>query len=366
MNSDKDRIEAMFKAVLETSKNLEHSYNQLKKKFTLLEIKLENNRRYLENILKSINTGVCSVDLDCKITTFNKEACSIFEVEENSVQNLEFKSLFKLSANNVFELIEKFKRQTKIEIDVKNKTKKISLSASPITDNDKIVGAVIIFSDVTRLEELEEKNRKKEKLAVIGQMAASIAHDIKNPLASIELLIPLLYDENKKEIVDNITISIKRINDIVNNTLLFTKTIINKPERFKSTEFADEIELEIYAHTKTKNIEFEKHVEDFFIVTDKNLLKRAVVNLLVNALEAAKSRVELRVYKNKSKIVFEIIDDGEGIGKKEQEHIFEPFYTNKKNGTGLGLSIVAKAVRIIEGKLEFKSSKKGTKFKITI
>lgn len=367
MSRDKEKIEAMFKAVLETSKKLEHSYNLLKKKFTLLEIKLENNRRYLENILRSINTGVCSIDLDCRITTFNNEACSVFGVTENSVKNLKLKELFNLNIKNVFELIDKFKESKTVEIEVKNRIKKISLSASSITDNERIVGAVIIFSDITRLVELEEESRKKEKLAVIGQMAASIAHDIKNPLASIELLIPLLYDdESKKEIFDNVMISIKRINNIVNNTLLFTKTVIYKPERFNSNDFVKDIELELYAHIKAKNIEFVKDVESFYIVSDKNLLKNAVVNLAVNAFDAAKSRVELKVYKHKGKVVLEVADDGSGISKKDREHIFEPFYTNKKDGTGLGLSIVAKAVRIIDGSLEFKSSTRGTRFKITL
>ncbi len=364
--SDKDRIEAMFKAVLETSKNLEQSYNLLKKKFTQLEIKLENNRRYLENILRSINTGVCSIDLDCRITTFNKEACTIFDVKEQDVKGLFFGDIFKLDVNTVFELTSRFKEQKKINIEVNSKIKKISLSASTITDNHKIVGGVIIFSDITRIEELEEKNRKKEKLAIIGQMAASIAHDIKNPLASIELLVPLLYDENKKEITDNIMISIKRINSIINNTLLFTKTVIYKPEHFNLKDFVNDIELEIYAHLKTKNIEFVEDIENISVVTDKNLLRSAIVNLLINALDAAKKKVMLRIYKNKNNTIFEITDDGDGINKQDRKHIFEPFYTNKKDGTGLGLSIVAKAIRIIDGQLEFKSTKKGTKFKIII
>ncbi len=366
MIKDKDKIEAMFKAVLETSRNLERSYNILKEKFALLEIKLENNRRYLENILKSINTGVCSVDLQCRITTFNREACSVFGVSEDEVKNIKFKELFKLDVKNVFDLIDKFEKQIKTEIETKEGVKKISLSASPVMDNEKIVGAVIIFSDITRIEELEAKNRKKEKLAVIGQMAASIAHDIKNPLASIELLVPLLYSEDKKEITDNIMISIKRIDNIINNTLLFTKTVMNKPEHFSVSEFVKDIELEIYAHIKTKNIRFVKNIEHFFIVTDKNLLKSAVVNLLTNAFDAARSLVELNVYKDKEKTVFEIKDDGFGIDKSEFEHIFEPFYTNKKSGTGLGLSIVAKAVRILEGRLEFNSSKDGTQFRIIL
>ncbi len=361
-----EQLEAIFQAVLKTSKDLEKSYNELKEKFNLLEIKLENNRRYLENILKSINTGVCSVNLDCMITTFNREACSVFEVEEEDVKSKKLNELFKIDTDNVYELIERFSNQTKMSIEINGKEKKISMSASPITDNEDIVGAVIIFSDITRLEELEEENRRKEKLAVIGQMAASIAHDIKNPLASIELLVSLLGDDSKKDIADNIMISIKRINNIINNTLLFTKTVIYRPEHFNTGAFMDDVELEVYAHLKSRIVKFEKRVKRFDIVTDKNLLKSAVVNLIVNALDAARSRVVVSVYKKNDKAVFEIADDGFGIDSQTAKHIFEPFYTKKKNGTGLGLSIVSKAVKIINGKVEFETSKDGTVFRIWV
>ncbi len=360
-----EQLKAMFEAVLRTSKDLENSYNQLKEKFNKLEIKLENNRRYLENILESINTGVCSVDMNCRITMLNREAFSIFEITEGAVKGSSLDNLFKLGVKNVTELIKRFKQTSKLEIVVNNITKTLSISASPITDNNIIVGAVIIISDVTRIEELEEENRKKEKLAIIGQMAASIAHDIKNPLASIELLVSLLSDDSKKEIADNIMISIKRINNIINNTLLFTKTVIFRPEHFNSIEFVEDIEVEIFAHIKSKNIAFEKDIEDFGMVTDKNLLKSAVVNLLVNAIEAAESRVTIKAYKNKHTI-FEVLDDGCGIDTNIQKRIFEPFYTNKKSGTGLGLSIVNKAVNIMDGKLEFDTGKNGTSFRIIL
>jgi PAS domain S-box-containing protein len=361
-----EQLEAMFQAVLKTSRDLEISYNELKRKFNDLEIKLENNRRYLENILKSINTGVCSVNLDCVITTFNKEACNIFETEEKAVKGAKLNAIFKLGIESISDLIGKFRKQTKMRIDINGKVKKISIASSPITDNDNIVGAAIIFSDITRVEELEEENRRKEKLAIIGQMAASIAHDIKNPLASIELLVSLLSDDSKKEIADNIMISIKRINNIINNTLLFTRTIIYRPEHFNSKGFMDDVEVEVYAHIKSKNIEFIKKIEDFNIVTDKNLLKSTVVNLIVNALDAARSRVLVNVYKDDDNAVFEIEDDGFGIDEDTKKHIFEPFYTNKKNGTGLGLSIVSKAVNIMSGKIDFTTGKNGTKFRVNI
>ncbi len=366
MNS-KEQLEAMFKAVLETSRNLEYSYNLLKKKFNQLEAKLENNRRYLENILRSINTGVCSVDMDLKITTFNREACSIFEVDdEQSVKGKPLYELFGIRVQGIYDLIESYKDQKKITVSTPSGKKKISLSASAIEDSGRVVGAVIIFSDVTRIEQLEEENRKKERLAVIGQMAASIAHDIKNPLASIELLVPLLDDGKKSEIVDNIMISIKRINSIINNTLLFTKNIVYKPEHFMIDEFINDIELEVMAHLNSRGVTLKKRVDRFKVLADRNLLKSAVVNLVVNAIDAARSTVEIVAKLEDDHPVIEIIDDGSGIPEDHRKRIFEPFFTAKKNGTGLGLAIVKEAIEIMNGRIEFDTGSSGTCFRIVL
>ncbi len=370
MSDNLENLKEMFEAVLTMSRDLEQSYNNLKLKFNGLEIKLENNRKYLENILKSINTGVCSVNMSSSITTFNNEACKIFETTEDDVKGLDFHDIFTADdfRKDVIDIIENFRTQNIFDIDINGKKKKLNISVSPIMDNDKIIGAAIIFSDITKIEELKEENRKREKLAVIGQMAASIAHDIKNPLASIELLVPLLSQEGHKgdEILSNIMISIKRINNIINNTLLFTKTIISRPEIFYTDDFAKDVDSEIYAHLKSSGIRFNKNIEKLKLATDKNLLKSAVVNLIINAVDAAEDTVEFNIFNNNNKVVFEINDDGAGINNNDIKHIFEPFYTNKKNGTGLGLSIVKKAVDVLSAQLSYSSNSKGTKFRIIL
>jgi len=361
-------LQVMFEAVLDTSRKLEKSYAQLKRKFEVLEGKLERNRRYLENILESIDSGVCSIDENGRITVFNRKASVVFLVEEESVKGKHIGEIFaieELVGRSAYEVVDYFRERNRIELDVKGEKKILNLSASLILDEDKEDGAVVVFSDITQVERLKEENEKKEKLAIIGQMAASIAHDIKNPLASIELLVALLDDGSKKDIVDNIMMSIKRINNIVNNTLLFTKTVNYTPEKFSSVDFAKEVEFEIYAQIRNSDIEFEKQIEEFDIVSDRNLLKSAVVNVLANALDFAESRVFFGVFKKEQKAVFEIVDDGCGID--DVNKIFEPFYTNKKNGTGLGLAIVKQAVEILDGKIEIETKKgKGTTFRIFI
>ncbi len=365
----REQLVEMFQAVLRTSQELERSYNELKVKFNILESKLERSRKYLENILESINTGVCSVDLDGKITVFNREAIRVFE--SNNMVGRDVFEVFGFSGVSVRWLIEEFKEQKVYEVDVAGKRKKLNLSVSSIDEDGHTIGCVIIFSDITRLEELKEENRRKEKLAIMGQMAATIAHEIKNPLASMELLVPILArsgdGSEKEEILNNIMVSIKRIDNIVNNTLLFTKTMICKPSEIEVEGFFAELESEIYATLNKRGIKFDKVVGVSKLTADKNLLRSALINLLVNAVEAARSRVSLSIRLDKDgSIVFEVEDDGYGIPEDVTEHIFEPFYTSKKGGTGLGLSIVKQAVERMRGSVGFETSSSGTKFMVRI
>jgi len=357
-------IASLFEAVLRTSKKLEDSYNQLKKKFEVLEGKLERSRRYLENILKSIDSGVCAVTLDGYITTFNRKATQVFGVREEEIRNKHFGEIFaidELKSADARQIVEFFRGGRKIEFELGGERKILDISASLVMEEEKESGAVVVFSDITQVERLKEESSKREKLAIIGQMAASIAHDIKNPLASIELLVPLLDDGSKREIVDNIMVSIKRINNIINNTLLFTRTVSYTPEKIFSQELAREIKLEIF--TQIKELEYVESVESFEFVSDRNLLKSALVNIISNALDAARSRVEFRAFK-RDRVVFEVVDDGEGI--EDVSKVFEPFFTKKKNGTGLGLAIVKEAVDIINGKVEVETSNRGTLFRIIL
>ncbi len=357
-------LQAMFETVLDTSRKLENSYNELKGKFEVLEGKLERNRKYLENILKSIDSGVCAVDLDGKITTFNRKATLVFNISEDEAKDKHFGEVFAINEIRDFtaeRIVEFFKGGKKINLNVEGERKILDISASLVLEENRESGAVVVFSDITQVEKLKEESAKREKLAIIGQMAASIAHDIKNPLASIELLVPLLDDGTKKDIVENILVSIKRINNIVNNTLLFTKTISYTPEKINTVDLTNEVKLELM--TQIRNAKFVEKIERFEFVSDKNLLKSSLVNVLSNAFDAAKNRVEFSVYMDKG-VVFDVFDDGDGI--KDLDKIFEPFYTNKKNGTGLGLAIVKEAVDILNGRIEVNTSSKGTVFRIIL
>jgi nitrogen fixation/metabolism regulation signal transduction histidine kinase len=358
MNKNLENLEYIFEKLIETTQNLEKSHELLKQKISYLEDKLENNRKYLENILNSITNGVCTIDTSTKISLLNPAAKKILDVD--NFEGKKLKDLFGIEANNVDEVL-KYCKMCEV-IDIVNASKqriKLKIDASYVYDKDKVIGAVLVFEDITRLEALKQENKQKEKLATLGQIAASIAHDIRNPLASIQLFVALLEDdnvENKNEIIKNINTNIQRIDEIVTNTLLIAKKVTIKKEHIKLNELINQIEKEIMNKLVSYNVIFKKNVEPLLIISDKNLLRSIITNLLTNAIEAARTTVELLISRFKNSLIVIVKDDGCALN--DTSVIFEPFFSEKQSGVGLGLFIVKKAVEALGGKITVLNTKK--------
>lgn len=358
MNKNLESLEYIFEKLIETTQNLEKSHEMLKQKISYLEDKLENNRKYLENILNSITNGVCTVDTSTNISLLNPAAKKILDID--NFEGKKLKDLFGIEANNVDDVL-KYCNACEV-LDIVNNSKKhvkLKINASYVYDKDKVIGAVLVFEDITRLEALKQENKQKEKLATLGQIAASIAHDIRNPLASIQLFVALLEDDNiedKKEIIKNINTNIQRIDEIVTNTLLIAKKITTKKEQIKINELVNQIEKEIINKLVSYNVSFKKNVVPLTLTSDKNLLKSIISNLLTNAIEAAKTTVELIVTKFKNSLTIIVKDDGCALN--DTNVIFEPFFSEKQSGVGLGLFIVKKAVEALNGKITVLSVRK--------
>jgi nitrogen fixation/metabolism regulation signal transduction histidine kinase len=358
MNKNLENLEYIFEKLIETTQNLEKSHELLKQKISYLEDKLENNRKYLENILNSITNGVCTIDTSTKISLLNPAAKKILDVD--NFEGKKLKDLFGIEANNVDEVL-KYCKMCEV-IDIVNASKqriKLKIDASYVYDKDKVIGAVLVFEDITRLEALKQENKQKEKLATLGQIAASIAHDIRNPLASIQLFVALLEDdnvENKNEIIKNINTNIQRIDEIVTNTLLIAKKVTIKKEHIKLNELINQIEKEIMNKLVSYNVIFKKNVEPLLIISDKNLLRSIITNLLTNAIEAARTTVELLISRFQNSLIVIVKDDGCALN--DTSVIFEPFFSEKQSGVGLGLFIVKKAVEALGGKITVLNTKK--------
>lgn len=236
----------------------------------------------------------------------------------------------------------------------------------------------------TRVEELNaelaEKNRaieRSRRLAAMGEMAARIAHEIRNPLGSMSIFATLLErelaEDNRKKLAEHISKGIKSLDNLLSNMLLFA----NSPEaRLKSIDIKDVVDDSVLLTRgrEKKGVEiFVAHSGDTVIMADPNLLRQLFLNLIINALDAVEEngRVEVstRVVERDGSRHMEIgvSDNGRGIEASELDRVFDPFFTTKERGTGLGLAIVTSVVDAHAGWIKADSAPgEGTAFTIGI
>ncbi len=221
-------------------------------------------------------------------------------------------------------------------------------------------GLVVIGRDVTDKKLTEEHLRKSEKLSVVGELAASVGHEIRNPLTSLKGFVKLLEEKDLKnklyyEIMTN---ELNRIDHITGELLLLAKP---RKITFAKNDLVKIVKdivslLETQANMNNVKIHFQPH-EPLLIECEANLLKQLFVNIIKNAIEASddNGNVWVDIEDYKEKVTIHVRDEGIGISKELLKRIGEPFYSSKEKGTGLGLTVSHKIVEQHEGSITYLS-----------
>lgn len=241
--------------------------------------------------------------------------------------------------------------------------------------NGKRKGLVVIGRDITEKKQTEEQLRRTEKLSVVGELAASVAHEIRNPLTSLKGFVQLFRSEAKDEKqlahYDIMLNELDRINHIVGELLILAKPQKISVSKQSINNILNDVLslLETQAHMNNVNIVF-KATEELEIVCSENQLKQLFINIVKNAIEASKEQDDVTITlerKNNEEIFIAVEDKGVGISEEFLTRIGEPFYSSKEKGTGLGLTVSMKIVEQHGGKINFKSEKNiGTRVEITL
>lgn len=276
------------------------------------------------------------------------------------------------------------------EMRLRKTGKSIGYTLSRIHDErGTLLGATLFMKDLTRVEQLEERERLRDRLAALGEMAAAIAHEVKNPLASIEVMAGVL----KRQLIDQ-TEALETLNDIIKEAkmanaivvevLEFVRPIQLQVERMSLDEIIkDSITLaESKQRRGTVSIDLDLSDEVPDLLADSHQLRQLFSNLLANAFEAlgGEGHVEVRTSlipadeepsgsnePQPPQVVIEVRDSGPGIGADDLERIFSPFFTTKPQGTGLGLAIVRKVVTAHDGHIDAVSAPgRGATFRVTL
>jgi signal transduction histidine kinase len=243
-------------------------------------------------------------------------------------------------------------------------------------DLGEITGAALFFKDLTRVEFIEERERLRDRLATLGEMAAAIAHEVKNPLAGIEVMAGLLKrrlsgDAETVSLLNDITTEVKMANAIVLEVLEFVRPVRLHVDSVNVSALLNDALLMASSQVPRGNVAVSVDVPDLVpdIRGDDHQLRQVFTNLLTNALEAlhGAGRVQLRLTvsdppawppsgdaTHMPSVVVEVEDDGPGIPESIRDRVFSPFFTTKPRGSGLGLAIVRKIVDAHEGRIEWR------------
>lgn len=401
-----NKIQRQYLALKETYTRQSEELQSVNK--TLQSLMSENRAvtEFLNSILNSLSSGVIAVETSGRISHLNPVARKILGIEDDRVQagNLLYEETVKAVENPEYSAMQTIRTGREIE-DCEKRIKSchgtimtVSVSTSLLKNRGgEIIGAVELFHDISKLKRMEKQLSQMKVLASLGEMAASIAHEVRNPLAGVGGFASLLTrdlsdDPPKREMAEKIVEGVESINNTIQTLLDFARR-----EKVQKTT----IELNSYLNMLLDNCPEETGTPDggdrvvrglnadkqIFVELDVQLFKQVIFNFIKNGLEAGEGktkvwirteelplvqaqaeygdRLELSGTETLAKIVIE--DDGPGIPREVMDKLFTPFHSTKENGIGLGLSIAWKIIKAHGGDVAAVSTAgRGTKFSIVL
>jgi signal transduction histidine kinase len=237
-------------------------------------------------------------------------------------------------------------------------------------DNGSAGNEVIVFEDVTEIQKMKERSERDERLRAMGEMAARIAHEIKNPLGSMKLYLSMILrgvlGDKEREFSNSVVFGLNTIDRIINNLLSYTrpKTVVLKEGKLSHTvkEILDFMSISIGGRDIAIEFSTSHDGTSFF---DPDLIKLALMNFIGNAIEAIDNNGTLTVMVREENefVVATFSDTGVGMSEETRRSIFNPFFTTKDKGVGLGLFIAHNIIKAHNGFIEVESVEgKGSSF----
>lgn len=339
---------------------------------------LQNVRTFATNVVESMPNGLISLDRDGKIKIMNRKASATLGLKRDDAVGRDLSSVMKQCNLDAMFLPHHDVIENRVDCNLDNGTV-VPLSVTTSSLRNRIgenIGRVIILRDLREIEKLQDQLKRSEHLARLGQMAAGIAHEIRNPLSSIKGFVRYFkkqfpagskQDEYMKAIVNEVD----RLNRVIQDMLDFAKPMKPNLAEDSIVEVIDHSLRLVSSDLDSKHIRVRKIIDPVLpsIKIDHGLMTQALLNLFLNAIEAMYLGGELtiRSLAQDGFIELKIRDNGRGIREKDRERIFDPFFSTRAEGTGLGLSIVHRIIENHGGEIKVDSEEnKGTRFTIRL
>lgn len=371
IENNADLLNRAIETFNSVSATLMQYYSTLEDKVKLLTEEVDHKKQLLDSILDSIDVGVVFFDRDGIVRIVNKAAENMLKIDAGSViggisihASIKEEVIVPENGRPFYALVSR--------LDVKGR------------DGD-IIGHVLIFKDITRLKQLESESERNRRLTAMGELVMKIAHEIRNPLGSIELFASLLSNDLKGtdhgDYANRISGSVRSLVNTLDNMLRFTKEIKPRLEYHCLNdvirETCDDFK-ELFASSKIQIVFFENGIH--WLSLDRGLIRQALINILLNSVHAmpgggtidvriqdAGDSGEIEHRQNVRCVGITVRDNGAGMDEEIRSRMFEPFFSTKDRGTGLGMSITASIIKAHKGHIDVISEAgKGTEFMITL
>lgn len=344
------------------------------------EFLLEESKQRYKSLFYNHPDLVLSIDLQGKVLSVNPEVQRITGYEVDEIIGKHYLEHVERSSSGCDSLLEAGYNGESYRAHLKVKHKKgckvdLQVYSVPIKVRDKVVGLYVIARDMTEYNKTQEILRRSDKLNVVGELAAGIAHEIRNPLTSLKgftQLIGSAIQGDQNQYIQVMEDELNRINEIVSELLLLARP--------QMTDFEEESLPDILYHVQTLlnaqaimnnvHIEVAYYAKSKYIVCVEHQIKQVFINIIKNAIEAMPKGGTINVVVTQSaidKVLVKISDEGVGIPKARLEKLGEPFYTTKERGTGLGLMVSMKIIEEHSGVVYIQSEENvGTTFELIL
>ncbi|HEX9913181.1 MAG TPA: ATP-binding protein [candidate division Zixibacteria bacterium] len=352
--------------------------------YFVLDKSYKEIRTLTGNVLEGMNNAVVAVDKDKSIIVFNPVAEELFSLKRNEVINKNYSQIFPEDEPLINQVLSSGKSIWDMErrLPMRSKENKdLVLGTSILLDEKgKIQGAVAVIHDMTELKKYEDEAKRAERLSILGNLAAGVAHEIRNPLNAISIaaqrlkseFVPIKDKEEYLNFTQTILNEIKRLDQTINQFLSLAKVQkLNLVSTDMNSFFCEIISL-MEIEAKEKGILIEKEIENIpKIRIDREEMKKATVNVILNGIQAmpvgGKMKILGKLDRSGKEVIIKIKDSGPGIPEENLSKIFQPYFTTKDKGTGLGLAIAYRIIADHKGKIEVESKlSEGTTFIIRL
>ena len=342
--------------------------------YYLVASALDKNRDYLKLVMASMSNGLLSIDGQGILVTINNAAQQMLGINHPDGGRTNLRTVLNFETTGIEKTLADGTPVIDREI-VYDKpsgspsaSAVLSISISPIigeTGESASAGAVIILRDLTEIKQLQEKVRRSEKLAAIGELAAGIAHEVRNPLSSIrgfaQFLMRVLKEQpREREYAQLMVKEVDRINTVVTNLLSFARPVHPEPEATDISLLLQHVVRLVHEDAELRRVEIKVAVPPELgpVVIDANQITQVLLNLVLNALQAVtdEGRILLGAFQPREGLLeIYVEDNGPGIPPELRKRIFDPFFTTKEKGTGLGMAIVHMIVENHGGEIQMVS-----------